>query len=105
MEETKAMLDETGLPYAYREFAEGEKPELPYCVFTVPQRNIFYADGVVYYRRERVNVLLYTETKDPEIEAALEAVFNANQISYACSEGYVESEGLYEVQYEFEVKG
>ncbi len=44
------MLRETGIPFAYDHFAEGESPEPPFICFLLPASDNFSADGEVYHK-------------------------------------------------------
>ena len=99
------MLEEAGLPLAYDHFSEGESPEPPFLIFLFPSSDNFSADGKVWYRISNVNVELYTDRKDPELENRLEAVFDAHEIFYNKTEAWIESERLYEVLYAFQLGG
>lgn len=101
--EVMAMMEETGLPYAYHHFAEGESPEPPFTVFLYPKADNFSADGKVYYKQNRLNIEIYTDLKDVELETRVEAVLESHGIFYVKSEVWIESENLYEVLYEMEV--
>ena len=98
-----AMVDEMGMESAYHHFAEGESPEPPFVVFLYPKANNFSADGVAYYKVNRLNIELYTDLKDVELEQRVETVLDGHGIFYAKSEVWIESERLYEVLYEMEV--
>ena len=50
MQDLMDLLSETGLPFAYDHFAEGESPEPPFITFLIPASDNFSADGVVYFR-------------------------------------------------------
>lgn len=102
-EEIVSLLEEIGLPFAYDHFAEGESPDPPFLVFLYPRSAHFAADGVVYYKINRLNIEMYTELKNPELEENIETVLNRHSIFYAKSEVWIESEKLYEVLYEMEV--
>lgn len=78
--EIMAMMEETGLPFAYDHFAEGESPDPPFICFLYPGDNNFSADGKPYYKIKQVNVELYTDLKDPGLEARVEAVFDRHGI-------------------------
>lgn len=101
--EVMAMVDEMGYPSAYDHFVEGESPEPPFIVFLYPKANNFAADGKAYYKINRLNIELYTDLKDVELEEKVEAVLDSHGIFYAKSEVWIESEHLYEVLYEMEV--
>ena len=50
-----------------------------------------------------LNIELYTDEKDPELEDGVEAVLNAHEIFWNKSEVWIESEKLYEVLYQMTV--
>ena len=98
------MLEETNLPIAYDHFAEGESPDPPFICFLFPGSDNFSADGRVYLKIRNVNVELYTDLKDPELETWLETVLDRHGIFYQKSEVWIEEEKLYEVLYQFETE-
>ena len=98
------MLEETNLPIAYDHFAEGESPAPPFICFLFPGSNNFSADGRVYLKIRNVNLELYTDLKDPELEERLETVLDRHGIFYQKSEVWIEEEKLYEVLYQFETE-
>lgn len=102
-QEVMTMLAEMNLPYAYDHFVEGESPDPPFLVFLYPGSNHFAADGKVYFKMNRLNIELYTDKKDVELEETVEAVLDRHGIFYGKSEVWIESENLYEVLYQMEV--
>ncbi len=102
-QEVLKMMDEMKLPYAYHHFVEGESPEPPFLVFLYPNSDNFAADGMVYFKVNRLNIELYTDLKDVELEETVEAVLDKHGIFYKKSEVWIESENLYEVLYQMEV--
>lgn len=102
-QEVLKMMDEMKLPYAYHHFVEGESPEPPFLVFLYPSSDNFAADGMVYFKVNRLNIELYTDLKDVELEETVEAVLDKHGIFYEKSEVWIESENLYEVLYQMEV--
>ena len=102
-EEVLKMIEETGLPSAYDHFVEGEAPEPPFLVFLYPRADNFAADGIAYFKINQLDIELYTDLKQPELEVAIEAVLLKHGIFYGKSEVWIESEKLYEVLYEMEV--
>lgn len=102
-EEVMVIVAELGLPNAYDHFAEGESPEPPFVCFLYPGENAFGADNVVYFSTNQLDIELYTDFKDPELEKRVEAVLTAHEIFYHKSEVWIESEKLYEVLYEMDV--
>ena len=101
--EIMAIARETGLPFAYDHFAEGEVLKPPFLVFLFPDSNNFSADGKVYQKVEEVRFELYTAKKQPNIESQVEAIFDAHELFYEKSEVWVESIKLYEISYTMEV--
>ena len=96
------MLEETGIPFAYDHFAEGESPDPPFITFLLPGSNNFAADGRVYMKINEVHIELYTDEKNPETEALVEDVLDEHEIFYEKTEVWIESEKLYEILYSFE---
>lgn len=102
-DEVVEMAEETGLPVAYDHFAEGESPDPPFLVFLFPSSDNFPADGQVYAKINALHFELYTDKKEPEIEAMVEAVLDQRGIFYDKSEVWIPDERLYEVLYTMEV--
>ena len=101
--EIKAMLEEAGLPLAYDHFAEGESPDPPFLIFLFPSSDNFSADGRVYQKIDALHIELYTDLKQPEMEASVEAVLDRHDIFYNKTEVWIPEERLYEVLYSTEV--
>lgn len=102
-EQVVEMAEETGLPFAYDHFVEGQSPEPPFLVFLYPGANNFAADGITYFKVNRLHLELYTDEKSIELEEQVEAMLTRYGIFYGKSEVWIESENLYEVLYEMEV--
>ena len=97
MDDLVKLLEETGIPFAYDHFAEGESPDPPFICYLLPQSDNFSADGKVYLKVSSVNIELYTDSKDLSVEQKLEAVLDTHGIFYDKTEVWIESEKLYEV--------
>ena len=104
MDDLLRLLEETGIPFAYDHFAEGESPDPPFICYLLPQSDNFSADGKVYLKVSNVNIELYTDSKDLAVEQKLEAVLDTHGIFYDKTEVWIESEKLYEVLYSFEME-
>lgn len=102
-EEVLEMMEEMGLPFAYDHFVEGESPKPPFLVFLYPKAMNFAADGIAYFKVNQLDIELYSDLKQPEVEERLEAVLLKHGVFYGKSEVWIESERLYEVLYEMEV--
>ena len=97
------MLKEAGLPLAYDHFAEGESPEPPFLIFLFPGSDNMFADNGVYFKISQLNMELYTDKKDPELEEKLEDILTAHEIPWEKSEVLIDSEKMYEVLYQTEI--
>ena len=98
------IIRETGLPFAYHHFAEGESPDPPFLIYLYPESDNFGADNMVYAKISRVYLELYTDLKDPETEKEVERALAEHGIFWDKSEVWIESESLYEVLYSFETE-
>lgn len=97
------LMEEMGIPYAYDHFAEGESPDPPFICFLYPREVEFGADNIVYHTFNALDIEVYTDIKDPELEARVEAVLTAHEFFYHKSEVWIEEEKMYEVLYELTV--
>lgn len=97
------MLKEAGLPLAYDHFAEGESPAPPFLIFLFPSSDNMFADNGVYFKISQLNMELYTDKKDPELEEKLEDILTAHEIPWEKSEVWIDSEKMYEVLYQTEI--
>lgn len=101
--EVPVMLGRMGMSFAYDHFAEGEAEAPPFLVYRYPRAANFPADGVAYYKKDRLDLELYTDKKDLELEEQVEAVLDEYGLFYTKSETWIETEKMYEVLYEMEV--
>ena len=104
MDEIIRILKESGIPFAYDHFAEGESPDPPFICYLLPESDNFSADGKAYLKVSVANIELYTDEKSPATEQMLEDILDAHEIFYEKSEIWIESEKLYEVLYTFELE-
>ena len=103
IEQIAAMLQETGIPFAYDHFSEGESPEPPFICYLLPGSDNFAADGKVYFKINEVRIELYTDKKDVSVEKQVEDALDGRGIFYNKSEVWISEERLYEVLYSFDV--
>lgn len=99
----KDMVAGIGLPWAYYEFEEGTGQEPPFICYFFQQRDDFYADNGNYTKIETLRVELYTEEKDFDTEAAVEAALRSAGMSYTAEEDRIDDEQMYMKAYEMEV--
>ena len=62
-----------------------------------------FADNGVYFKISQLNMELYTDKKDPELEEKLEDILIAHEIPWEKSEVWIDSEKMYEVLYQTEI--
>lgn len=105
MERLISIIKETGIPYAYDHFAEGEAPDPPFLCYLLPGSDNFSADGKVYHKISEVRLELYTDFKDLSSEQQVETALDAVGIFYNKTETWINSEKLYEVLYSFDMEG
>lgn len=104
MDKLLKMLKDTGLPFAYDHFTEGEAVDPPFICYLLPGSHNFAADGKVYHKVSIVHLELYTDEKNPSLERAVEAVLDSGEVFYDKTEVWIGSEKLYEVLYTFEME-
>lgn len=104
-EETESMIEETGLPVAYDHFAEGESPDPPFICFLFPGSDNLFADNTVFQKIDELNVELYTDRKDPDMETRIEDILNSHELPFEKSEVWIADERMYEVLYQTQIIG
>ena len=90
-------LATTKLPVAYGFFRE--TPEPPFLVYILAYSNNFGADDIVYHPRDRYNVELYTDRKDPETEKTVQDALDDAELFWDKTETFVPDEELYQIIY------
>lgn len=101
--EISQMIAGAGLPYAYYQFPEDTPQAPPFICFFFSQIDDVFADDTNYQRIVQLNIELYTNVKDFDLEASLEEILQNNNLTYYKEENYIDSEKLYQIAYEMEV--
>ena len=101
--EVQTMLESVNIPTAYYQFPDNTGQQPPFICFFYSNNNDFLADDTNYQKIEHLIVELYTDNKDFELEAAVEAALSLNGLVYTRDEEYLGSEQMYEVVYEMDV--
>ncbi|MFO7295963.1 MAG: hypothetical protein C0P72_008060 [Clostridia bacterium] len=99
LSELYALLKSTGYPVAYSHFPAESAPQPPFITYRVEGSANFFADNRVHAKINNILVELYTEKKDLTAEAALEAVFDMNGITYETLETWIPDEGIFQKVY------
>lgn len=101
--EVSQMIQGIGLPYAYYQFPDNTGQEPPFICFFYPNNNDVLADNSNYQKVEHLAIELYTDNKDFEHEAAVEAALSSHGLVWSRSEEYIDSERMFLVVYETDV--
>lgn len=101
--ELKDQLKALNLPIAYRCFAVGQVPKLPYIVYYADEDIGFRADDIVYYEGYAVTIEVYTGQKDLQLEKKVKELLNENGLPYESYESFLDSENMYLKAYEIEI--
>lgn len=97
--ELNTLLAASNLPVAFDHFNTPQM--LPYLVYIVTTNDNFPADNQVYHSHPEIQLELYTELKDAEIENMVEGILNTVPFFYTKDEGYLTDERMYMVTYQF----
>ena len=101
--EVSDMIRSFDFPYNYYQFPKGAAVAPPFVVFYFPESADFIADNKNYSGIRALTIELYTDEKDFQAEATIEATLEENEIPYTKTEIYIDDEQLFEVAYETEV--
>lgn len=101
--EIATMVGSIGLPYAYYQFTEATAKAPPFICFYFPGDNDFKADNSNYATIRPLTIELYTDNKDFDLEATVEATLKANGLVFSRDEAYIDSEKMYMITYQTEV--
>lgn len=89
--------------YVYYQYPVGLAPEPPYVIYYITGRDDFKADNSNYVKIGELVIEIYTDKKNPAVEAAAEAWFEAQELAPEIEEQYIDSEQMQEVRYTTEV--
>ena len=95
--EVGTLIAGIGLDYAYNHFTDDTEHELPYICFYFSEAEDFVADDTNYQKIRPLDIELYTENKDYDIEETVENALNEAGLVYDKSETFLESELMYMV--------
>lgn len=101
--EVKTMIEAVGIPSAYYQFAENTGQQPPFICHFFGSTNDMAADNTNYARIERLNIELYTDAKDFELEARLETILNANELVFTKESTFLDDERMHETVYTTDV--
>lgn len=100
-------LATAGIPVTYRAWPESpdgeEVPPLPYICYYYPSMNPDVADDTHHAQINSLNVELYTQNKQFDVEAILEETLLNAGFVFEKEETFLDDENMYEVLYMMEV--
>lgn len=100
LEQLKAALDSTGLTYRYNVFPlDDGAPACPYLTAMVTSGEGFNADNINYFDTMSINVILFTDHKDPGSEDKVRDALKSLKLTYTWTESYAEDERIYTITY------
>lgn len=102
-QEIAAMVAGIGLPNAYYQFPDDTPQAPPFICFFFSLSDDVYADDENYQGIEQLNIELYTNEKDFELEKSVEDTLKANNLTYYKEENWLDSEKMFQIAYEMEV--
>lgn len=100
--EVKNLIASFGLPFAYYQFPDGTDQSPPFICFFYDYDDI-YADNSNYVGRAVLYIELYTDNKDFEQEATIEAGLKEAGFSFGKESAYIASERMWQTTYNMEV--
>lgn len=103
LKEIQELLETSGYPVAYLSFPADKAPSMPFITWQETGSNNISADGHVYKPVRRIQVDLFTRSKDPVAEAALEGVLN--DFFWDKTQALYDTEDCQRYTYEIEVFG
>ena len=101
--QTIALLNTLSVPSFYGQADVGQT--LPFITIHSEQPDNFKADNLVYCEKWNFRLDLYTVKKDLTIESQIKELLNSNGIAWNKTEQYIDSEQVWETEFEFEVLG
>lgn len=101
-QEIKQMVESIGLPYAFYQFSDDTEQTLPFVCFLYDYDD-FYADDSNYADKVVLTIELYTDTKDIQLEAAVEAVLDEHEMTWTKTPTFIDSERMWQISYTMEV--
>ena len=101
--QVNTMIASVGIDYAYDHFTDDTDHECPFICFLYGNSDDFAADNTNYQRIRSLDIELYTDNKDFELEETVETVLNNHGLVYSRQESWIESELMYMVRYSTEI--
>lgn len=87
------LLCTIGVPVTYYEFdtEKDEIPQLPFISYYCTRSDNKGADNITYFKSQHVNIELYTQKKDTELESKISDLLDSNEIFYDTEDVFISS--------------
>ena len=96
--ELNTLLKQLDIPVAYNHFKTPQK--LPFICYLDVEGDTLKADNKVHHLSTVVNIELYTQHKDLQLEQTLETILNDNELPFDKGGSFfIEEEDMYETIY------
>jgi len=102
-QEVKELVESLGLPCAYWQFERDTGQSPPFVCWFFTSSDDFMADDRNYQPVRTLNLELYTDFKDFDREAAIEARLEELELPYYKESTYIKDQRLFMTSYEMEV--
>lgn len=97
--EVANMINTIGVPFAYYQFPNNTEQACPFVCFFFGLSNDLAADNTNFQKIRELNIELYTDNKDFQLEETVESVLNRNGLVFTREESYLDSERMYMVTF------
>ena len=101
--EVATMISGTNINYAYYQFDEGTDQQTPFICYFYESSDDMLADNSNYQKIERLIIELYTDKKDFELMATVEAALTSHGLVWTRESVYIDEEKLQEEIYSMDV--
>lgn len=102
-QDVSTLVSSIGLPYAYDHFTDGTDHAPPFVCFIYPESDDFIADNKNYTKIRQLQIELYTDNKDFELENRVEEILQNANLPYRVDGAYLDDEQMYMQTYNLEV--
>lgn len=101
--EIAKMVHDIGLPFSYYQFTEDTAVAPPFICYYYESSDDVYSDNTNYQRIETLIIEFYSDDKDFDNEAAIEAALSDAGLTWSRTEAYIGDQRMYMVTYQSEV--
>ena len=100
------MLESINIPVAYRSFEvdkHNQPPAPPFICYLFPNSDPEFADNANAAKVEELDIELYTDRKNFELENSIEEALKSNELPFSREEEWIDSEQMLQTTFITEV--